>query len=232
MVFSPKELENLEQLNDSRDELASAESEGQVGVDKDPVDPLVWRLKVIERAALRVKKLYHAKLDKQASYQAGELVFDDKAKRFARVQSSLHSLSLSFLSGGHKEYEVLQPSSIDQKLPVVARSLPAANKAVTKLPVKVAATTATTAVAVQRKPVKKIRSRLEKAVKRPALGRGKEVTAAQQVHSALSSVKQRDDYIRTHYLKMGNKELARHTGLSEHTIRRKLGEWSLRRPTA
>ena len=36
-------------------------------------------------------------------------------------------------------------------------------------------------------------------------------------------------YIKQNYMTMSNRELARETGLSEHTIRRKLGEWSLRR---
>lgn len=36
-------------------------------------------------------------------------------------------------------------------------------------------------------------------------------------------------YIKAHYSEMSNRELARLTGLSEHTIRRKLGEWGLKR---
>jgi hypothetical protein len=36
-------------------------------------------------------------------------------------------------------------------------------------------------------------------------------------------------FIKENYQEMSNRELARHTGLSEHTIRRKLGEWRLRR---
>lgn len=36
-------------------------------------------------------------------------------------------------------------------------------------------------------------------------------------------------YIKAHYKEMSNRELARETGLSEHTIRRKLGEWGLKR---
>lgn len=37
-------------------------------------------------------------------------------------------------------------------------------------------------------------------------------------------------YIKQHFRLMSNKELASVTGLSEHTIRRKLGEWGLKRP--
>ncbi len=36
-------------------------------------------------------------------------------------------------------------------------------------------------------------------------------------------------YIKSNFKTMSNRELARQTGLSEHTIRRKLGEWSLKR---
>jgi len=36
-------------------------------------------------------------------------------------------------------------------------------------------------------------------------------------------------YIRKNYFEMSNREMARVTGLSEHTIRRKLGEWGLKR---
>lgn len=36
-------------------------------------------------------------------------------------------------------------------------------------------------------------------------------------------------FIRAHFQEHSNRELARRTGLSEHTIRRKLGEWGLKR---
>lgn len=39
-------------------------------------------------------------------------------------------------------------------------------------------------------------------------------------------------FIRQNFQEMSNRELARHTGLSEHTIRRKLGEWGLKRKKA
>ncbi|MBN2357895.1 MAG: hypothetical protein JXR83_00480 [Deltaproteobacteria bacterium] len=39
-------------------------------------------------------------------------------------------------------------------------------------------------------------------------------------------------YIRDNYKAHSNRELARRTGLSEHTIRRKLGEWGLKREKA
>jgi hypothetical protein len=41
-----------------------------------------------------------------------------------------------------------------------------------------------------------------------------------------------NSYIKAHFQEMSNRELARLTGLSEHTIRRKLGEWGLKRKHA
>jgi hypothetical protein len=38
-----------------------------------------------------------------------------------------------------------------------------------------------------------------------------------------------NSYIKQNFKSMSNRELARRTGLSEHTIRRKLGEWGLKR---
>lgn len=38
-----------------------------------------------------------------------------------------------------------------------------------------------------------------------------------------------NNYIKQNFKTMSNRELARRTGLSEHTIRRKLGEWGLKR---
>ena len=38
-----------------------------------------------------------------------------------------------------------------------------------------------------------------------------------------------NSYIKAHYQEQSNRELARVTGLSEHTIRRKLGEWGMKR---
>jgi len=37
-------------------------------------------------------------------------------------------------------------------------------------------------------------------------------------------------FIKKHYKDMNNRDLAKKTGLSEHTVRRKLGEWTLKRP--
>lgn len=46
---------------------------------------------------------------------------------------------------------------------------------------------------------------------------------------AINPIDDPNNYIKANYGEMSNRELARVTGLSEHTIRRKLGEWGLKR---
>lgn len=49
---------------------------------------------------------------------------------------------------------------------------------------------------------------------------------------AINPIDDPNGYIKANYQEMSNRELARFTGLSEHTIRRKLGEWGLKRKVA
>jgi hypothetical protein len=68
-------------------------------------------------------------------------------------------------------------------------------------------------------------ARAEKAEKVPE-PRGK---AAAKGAKAINPIDDPNGYIKANYQEMSNRELARFTGLSEHTIRRKLGEWGLKR---
>lgn len=47
--------------------------------------------------------------------------------------------------------------------------------------------------------------------------------------SKINPIDDPNAYIKAHFQEQSNRELARVTGLSEHTIRRKLGEWGLKR---
>ena len=49
---------------------------------------------------------------------------------------------------------------------------------------------------------------------------------------AINPIDDPNGYIKANFHEMSNRELARYTGLSEHTIRRKLGEWGLKRKPA
>ncbi|MCC7071250.1 MAG: hypothetical protein IT383_08005 [Deltaproteobacteria bacterium] len=61
---------------------------------------------------------------------------------------------------------------------------------------------------------------------KPAPATGKPAPASGK---AANPIDDPNGYIKANYQAMSNRELARLTGLSEHTIRRKLGEWSLKR---
>jgi hypothetical protein len=63
-----------------------------------------------------------------------------------------------------------------------------------------------------------------KAVARPAPAAAKPVAGGK-----LNAIDDPNGYIRAKYQELSNRELAKATGLSEHTIRRKLGEWGLKR---
>jgi len=68
-------------------------------------------------------------------------------------------------------------------------------------------------------------ARAEKAEKVPE-PKGK---AAAKGGKAINPIDDPNGYIKANFQEMSNRELARFTGLSEHTIRRKLGEWGLKR---
>lgn len=70
-------------------------------------------------------------------------------------------------------------------------------------------------------------ARAEKAEKVPEPKGGK----AAKGGKTINPIDDPNGYIKANYQEMSNRELARFTGLSEHTIRRKLGEWGLKRKT-
>lgn len=257
-MFYSKQIENLEQLSDADGNATSADQEEQVGVDKDPGDPLGWRLRLIERAAARMKRLRQTKLDLRGAYHVGELVFDDRSKRFGRVrQASPKCLELGLLSGGNAVYQ--RPSPASASAAKKSRGSTAAPRVVkTAAPVKKAPEqkqeqprVRVAAKRVARKPsalphkaqkaptvpARKPRVVVVKELPRvsgPAVVEKQPLAKAakqprQQHPLKLASTQERDAYIRANYPKMSNRELARVTALSEHTIRRKLGEWGLRR---
>ncbi|MEM7494700.1 MAG: hypothetical protein AAF471_00845 [Myxococcota bacterium] len=256
-MFYSKQIESLEQLGEADTNAGSAEQEEQIGVDKDPGDPLGWRLRLIERAAARMKRLRQTKLDVGGTYHVGELVFDDRSKRFGRVrQASPKCLELALLSGGNVVYQRPSHASapVAKKKPRV--STPASRGVEAGTPVKSApgqkqgqirvrvaakragnATSRSTtkktvkAGAKTRAVVVKDLTRVSRPVvvkKQPLVKAAKQPSRRQQPLK-LASTQERDAYIRANYPTMSNRELARVTALSEHTIRRKLGEWGLRR---
>lgn len=75
---------------------------------------------------------------------------------------------------------------------------------------------------------KRTRLRPNKSTKSKAPAK-ETTTKAKTAKSKRADIEDANTYIRENYKTMSNRELARQTGLSEHTIRRKLGEWGLKR---
>jgi hypothetical protein len=67
------------------------------------------------------------------------------------------------------------------------------------------------------------------AGKKPLNGTSAPAAAKGAGGKGVNPIDDPNGYIKAHFNEMSNRELARLTGLSEHTIRRKLGEWGLKR---
>ena len=74
-------------------------------------------------------------------------------------------------------------------------------------------------------PAKATSSAKPPAAKKPVMNG----TPAPSGSKSVNPIDDPNGYIRANFQQMSNRELARVTGLSEHTIRRKLGEWGLKR---
>jgi hypothetical protein len=66
----------------------------------------------------------------------------------------------------------------------------------------------------------------------PRSGKARDAKTKASVNAKRTDIEDINSYIRNNYKTNSNRELARRTGLSEHTIRRKLGEWGLKREKA
>jgi len=278
MVLDRKHFDDIDDFCDFDDKL-EASSEGELG-EHAPHHPLSWRRIIIEKAANNVKKVLDTKMDLQAAYKKGDLVFDEEAHKFGRVvESKPGFLNLSLLGGGNmirrdinqldfirdnrhnltlhemasrlviSEIEVIallnqleleadrlvkehdQPKTIAMpKKKVVAKD---AHQLDTKKKFEIKV--AKEAVKLH-KPAVKFAAKAKDArslKKNPSLSLTKEmsVSFARLLPKGATTdpIMDPNGYIQQNFLMMSNKELAVATGLSEHTIRRKLGEWNLKR---
>lgn len=253
MILSSKQLEELEHLHDSVSEF---DEEANVVSDNEEFDEasegaLAWRRGMIERAAAMVKKNEKKVLSSKEKYTVGALVYDALNNRFARVkESSTSQVLLAYVSGGEgilkgtsiqitqtakpsvantkKKPEIQKQKPINKKPALKAK--PVAKKQPAK---KTAAKKPAPKKPVAKKPAPKKKSLAKKKVtaKKPVSKKAAPKKALKK--TPVKKIKKPADpnaFIRQNYKKLSNKELAGITGLSEHTIRRKLGEWGLKRP--
>ena len=286
MIFNSKQLEELENINDST---GSFEEEGdeESGFDDVSSDAMDWRRGLIEEAAESIKRAKGRPVEPHLTYPIGSMLFEREARRFARVQRSVPGfLKVVYLSGGDREFgnldiqTYLRDYGAEKKLselseqlgmnegdvanelerlgitPVEDEATESADEAVGDELVSADAAAdaapadahaakkagrASKAAAAEKaaKPKVEKAPKAEKAPAKPKAAKTDKPVAkakpAKVVAKGGTGGKSADpiddpnSYIKAHYLEMSNRELARFTGLSEHTIRRKLGEWGLKR---
>lgn len=257
MILSSKQLEELEHLHDSVsefDEEANPSSDSE-DFDEASEGALAWRRGMIERAAAMVKKHDRKPLSSKEKYVVGSLVYDTINNRFARVKASSSSqVSLAYVSGGEgllkgtaiQITQVPKPSvantkktapkrpklpkksiaqkPIAKKKPVPKKPVPKKKPVAKKKPVSKKKIVALKKPMAKKKPAPK---KKPVAQKKPI---PKKKAIAKKPTKKIKKPTNINAFIKQKYKKLSNKELASITGLSEHTIRRKLGEWGLKRP--
>lgn len=226
-------------------------------MDDKQLHPLAWRRSVIEKAAINVKKALSNKADLSTSYDKGALVFDEEANKFGRVSESRPGLlSLVLLNGQKLVRKDVDPLNFVREnrhkltLPQMASELSFSEIEVIGLlnqleleasPVKDKVSKLPKKELVAKEPIFK---KAQVPVKAMSLEKAVKLSAKKKTSLADSSVVfskllpkgattdpvvDPNGYIQQNFLLMSNKELSVATGLSEHTIRRKLGEWHLKR---
>lgn len=130
------------------------------------------------------------------------------------------------------------PKKPEPKKPIAEK--PAAKKPVAKKPAPKKKPAASKPVATKKAPAKKVVAKKPAPKKKPVAKKAapkkvapKKVLPKKKIPLKKANSKKPADpnaFIKQNYRKMSNKDLAGITGLSEHTIRRKLGEWGLKRP--
>lgn len=209
--FSPsgfsRQLDRIVEMSGGSSSFDDSQGDGSESADHS----MEWRRQLLEESHTRIKQAKARTLDPQKIYESGTLLFDEKDNKFGRV---LHSqagfLLVEFVSGGMGEYGKA-PADFDRdQVPSLQ-----AQKAAQKRSVRRKSATASA------KGPGKTASKPKKAAATPKRKAGKK--------SKDPGIDDVNAYIKENFTSMSNREMARHVGLSEHTIRRKLGEWGLKR---
>lgn len=254
-MLTSRKWEELDAFN-AEDESAFTDTADETESFSDNGASAAGRRGMIETALAKVRDAARTPYDSSQKHMVGALIFDAAAAKFARVKkSSGTGVLLNYLSGGTKEYSA-GASKAAKDAPAAPKKVAAP---VNEPPVKaekaekkevVAAPVAakvqekravpTPPLAVKASPVpqssKNKKGKEDKKVDRSAVKKSPKIVAkksAAQLGDAsemqLDPVADPNTYIQQNYLYLSNKQLAGLTGLSEHTIRRKLGEWGLKR---
>lgn len=206
-VFS-RQLDELEELHSG-----GASFDDNQNSDEESSDTgMEWRRQLLEESFTRVKQAKARTLDPKKVYEQGTLLFDAEQNKFGRVMHSQAGfLVVEFVRGGRHVYGEPPEGSEPLDLDAVIQS--STSKTVRRSKGKGGkASTANKGAS-------------KKAVAKPKSG--SKVKAADKARAA--GISDINSYIKDNFQTLSNREMARQIGLSEHTIRRKLGEWGLKR---
>lgn len=254
-MLKPTQLEELERLHD--EDNFEEPREGRDAFDDGAADSAAaWRRGMIENALANVKNATGRLAKIGGVYEPGMLVFDEHTRKFARIlYAGADALELEYISGGkghfgsrieRDEEEVLMDeletgikaspmASPDDGAPseAIVKAVPKITKpkstrsksSTTRATAKSA--TKTKKVATPKRPA--VRAPKKAAPQKPAAKKATNFTSHIPEGFTTDPVADPNGYIQQNFQLMNNKEMAEVTGLSEHTIRRKLGEWGLKR---
>ena len=249
MSFNRSRVDDIDDFNDFDDKLCFDSFEAE---DTAP-NPMSWRKLIIEKAADNVKKTQIKKLDYTIEYTKNTLLYDEQSSKFGRViESKPGFLSLSLISGGKivkenvNKLEFIKQNRQDMTLSELAKNLQISEREVvsilnqienqddtTNLETKTTKSvkSLTTSIPKERNVPKIQASIKDKKIKIKNIKEDDHTSYAQMLPkgSTTDPVRDPNGYIKQNFALMSNKEIAVATGLSEHTIRRKLGEWGLKR---
>ncbi len=245
MVFSAKQLEEIESIHDSNMSFDDDNEDKPSSEDGD--NAMAWRRTMISEAAENVKRAKARPVDPKISYPVKTLLFDRETNRYARVAQSMEGyLKLIYLTGGEREYGQLDPEKYLQTygatIPVssLAEQLELGEEEVLGMLEKMGIEPApdieeeeeeiiVTKKASSSKTKSSKKSSTKKTAPKKTATKDAKPKKAKAKSSKKANMEETNAYIKANYETKSNKEMADVTGLSEHTIRRKLGEWGLKR---
>lgn len=256
MIFNSKQLDELEQKHDGTGGLEDSEQDK----DSEGADAAMeWRVQLIEEGAENVKRAKARPVDESFQYDINSLLFDRESRRFGRVQVSVPGyLRIGYLTGGDREYGTLDATGYlrdvgaSKALSDLARQLGQTEEAVAEqllalgiepvdpegdgetfsAPGLAGMAMAEAERSVLEAPPAAKGKKSKKAADKKGAKKAPKKAAPAQGGTGKSALDDPNSFIKKSYQTMSNREMARETGLSEHTIRRKLGEWGLKRKPA
>lgn len=217
-----RKLEQFDELHSGGSSFDDGHGEGSESSDHS----MEWRRQLLEESYTRIKQAKARTLDPKKIYEVGTLLYDENDNKFGRVlHSQARFLLVEFVSGGTRDYGKA-PAGFDRSQVPSLQAHKAAQKRTVRRKNASASAPTSASVSASKNGRRAASASPAKAKSKKAAGAAKTKAASKSRDPGITDV---NAYIKENFKTMSNREMARHVGLSEHTIRRKLGEWGLKR---